>query len=104
MKGRKSDNPYTMDELNAFFKEIREKRDRFCKENHLTVDDVWVLVDGRIHEGLLKHPFRVSEGPDKITHQCLLGMHAIHDLVNHIWIIPKKKPPREYFDHWRRQA
>lgn len=81
--------------MTEILNEIRRKRDDFCISHRLTEGDVWLLLDTRTHESLLKYPYRVSEGPDRITRQCVLGMHVIHDSMRQVWIIPKKKLPKE---------
>lgn len=86
---------YTTEQMTEILNEIRQKRDAFCIAHCLTENDVWLLIDTWTHEALLKYPYRVSEGPDRITRQCVLGMHVVHDNMKQVWIIPKKKLPKE---------
>lgn len=104
MRGTRSNKPIPKKELEAYLEDIREQRQRYFREYGLTHDDLWVLIDGRIHQAMLDTFPRVSEGPDRITKQCILGMHAIHDYVKKIWVVPKHRPEKEedrYSSHKR---
>ena len=81
--------------LDKIIDEIRSKRDPYLTKCGLTPDDLWVLIDRDIHSALLDYPKRVSEGDDRITRQCILGMYAIHDTMKEIWVIPKHRLPEE---------
>lgn len=89
-------NPFDFD-LDATFDEITRQRNYYIDKYHLTCDDLWVLMAPAVHNAFLKYSKRTSEGPDRITRSCVLGMHVIHDKVKKVYVVPKKRPPKEEF-------
>lgn len=74
---------------------IRKERDNYIREYGLTSDDIWVLLDREVHKKILKECDRTTEGPDRMTRSTILGMHAIHDKMKGVYVIPKQRLPQQ---------
>lgn len=86
---------HSVEELNKILQKAKAERDEYCSTYGLTPDDMWILLPLSIHQEILHKCERTSEGEDRITQKAILGMHAIHDEMKRVYVIPKRRLPRD---------